>query len=111
MERVDFLSPTKAEVTQRVAFAIVGVLIIAAGFWMYSGYSRVVRKLHISGTVISVVSSKSGSRYFVRLDSSQTILIPGPPIMLYPSGSAVALEQLARENGSITYQFPHQSID
>lgn len=111
METVDFSSPTKSEVNRRVVFAVAGILLIGAGLWTYSGYSRVIRKLQISGTVISVVSAKSGSRYFIRLDGSQTIMIPGPPLVLYPSGSTVVLEQLVRENGSIDYQFPHQSID
>lgn len=111
MEAVNFSAPTKSEVTRRVVFAIAGILIICVGFWTYSDDSRVVKKFHIYGTVISVVSGKSSSRYFIRLDGSQTIMIPGPPIVLYPSGSTVVLEQLMHENGSIVYRFPRQSID
>ncbi|WP_448114210.1 hypothetical protein [Mesorhizobium amorphae] len=111
METVDFSSPTKSDVTRRVVFAIVGILIVGTGFWTYSGYSRVIRKVQVSGTVISVASAKSSNRYFIRLDGSQTIIIPGPPIVLYPSGSTVLLERRVHENGSIDYQFPHQSID
>ncbi|RWB80248.1 MAG: hypothetical protein EOQ42_05040 [Mesorhizobium sp.] len=90
--------------------AILGVLAVACAFslafWMGRNSSAIVRTTEVSGTVISVVSGEGGARYFVQLNGSRTILIPGPTLPLYPVGATVTLLQDIHENGSDKYHFP-----
>lgn len=85
--------------------AVVGVAVIAATVWTRVNDSRILRTNRIPGTVISVVSGRD-TRYFIQLEGSRTIIISGPTLPLYPNGTAVVLEQLVHENGTVDYQFP-----
>lgn len=82
-----------------------GALFLVFGIWHHSRDSRILRVTQVPGSVISVVSGK-GVDYYIPLDDDRTVVIPGPTLPLHPSGSAVTLERLDREDGTVSYRFP-----